>query len=125
MCCLLSEKKGGLARNVAESEKILLVENVFKVFELIWITTKVQQGRYILNQLLFARFKEGIHQTDYQKETALVPLTKRSLPSQNRYEPAQILLLDGVANGSDCSEDEREDLLRIVVRLGDLNSADS
>lgn len=71
-------------------------------------------------RLLVPRFKEGMHQTDDQKETVLVRIIQRSSASRNRYESAQILLLEGVAYSDNYSEDEQQDPLRIAVRLGDL-----
>lgn len=71
-------------------------------------------------RLLVSRFKEGVHQTDDQKETALVRIIQRSSDSRDRYESAQILLLEGGANGDDRSGDEQQDPLRIAARLGDL-----
>ncbi|KAG9247285.1 hypothetical protein BJ878DRAFT_580806 [Calycina marina] len=49
-------------------------------------------------RLLVPYFKHGIHQTDYQKETVLVRIIKHSSASQDRYELAKILLLEGGAN---------------------------
>jgi hypothetical protein len=71
-------------------------------------------------RLLVPRFKEGVHQTDDWKETALVRIIQRSSDSRDRYESAQILLLEGGANGDDRSWDEQQDPLRIAARLGDL-----
>ncbi|KAG9244617.1 hypothetical protein BJ878DRAFT_59934 [Calycina marina] len=56
-------------------------------------------------RLLAPRFKEGIHQTDNQKETALVRIIQHSSVSMDRYESAQILLAEGGATGDDCFED--------------------
>ncbi|KAG9231372.1 hypothetical protein BJ875DRAFT_383133 [Amylocarpus encephaloides] len=61
-----------------------------------------------------------MHQTDDQKETVLARIIKHSSASQDRYESAQILLLEGGANGDDRSGDEQQDPLRIAARLGDL-----
>lgn len=72
-------------------------------------------------RLLVPCFKEGIHQTDDQKETVLVRIIQRSLASGDPYESAKILLLEGSANGDDRSGDEREEPLRIAARLGDLD----
>ena len=71
-------------------------------------------------RLLVPRFKEGVHQTDDWKETALVRIIQRSSDSRDRYESAQILLLEGGANGDDRSWDGQQDPLRIAARLGDL-----
>jgi hypothetical protein len=72
-------------------------------------------------QLLVPCFKEGMHQTDDQEETALVRIIKRSSASGDRYGSAQILLLEGAANGDSRSGDEQPDPLRIAARLGDLD----
>ena len=72
-------------------------------------------------QLLIPRFKEGMHQTDDQEETALVRIIKRSSASGDRYGSAQILLLEGAASGDSRSRDEQHDPLRIAARLGDLD----
>jgi ankyrin repeat protein len=71
-------------------------------------------------RLLVSRFKEGVQQTDDQKETALVRIIQRSSASRDQYESAQILLLEGGANWDDRSGDEQQDPLRIAARLGDL-----
>ncbi len=71
-------------------------------------------------RLLVSRFKEGVHQTDDQKETALVRIIQRSSALRDQYESAQILLLEGSADGDDRSGDEQQDPLRIAARLGDV-----
>jgi hypothetical protein len=70
-------------------------------------------------RLLVSRFKEGVHQTDDQKETALVRIIRRSSAARDRYESA-ILLLEGSTNRADRSGDEQQDPLRIATQLGDL-----
>lgn len=71
-------------------------------------------------RLLVSHFKEGVHQTDNQKETALVRIIQRTSALQDRYESAQILLLEGGANRDDRSGDEQQDPLQIAARFGDL-----
>jgi ankyrin repeat protein len=72
-------------------------------------------------KLLVPRFKEGMHQTDDQKETVLVRIIKRSSASRDRYRSAEILLSEGAANGDGLPGDKQQDPLQIAVRLGDLN----
>ena len=72
-------------------------------------------------RLLVPRFKEGMHQTDDQEETVLVRIIKSSVASRDRYESAQILLLEGGANRDDHSGTEQQDPLRIAAELGDLD----
>lgn len=67
------------------------------------------------------RFKEGLQQTDDQEETALVRIIQHSSVSPDRYESAQILLGEGGATWDDSFGDEQQDILRVAVRLGDLD----
>ena len=60
-------------------------------------------------------------QTDDQEETVLVRIIKSSVASRDRYESAQILLLEGGANRDDHSGTEQQDPLRIAAELGDLD----
>ncbi|KFZ04192.1 hypothetical protein V502_10338 [Pseudogymnoascus sp. VKM F-4520 (FW-2644)] len=70
-------------------------------------------------QLLVPRFREDMHQTDNQGRTVLVRIITSDSNSQNRYDSAQILLLEGAANKNGRSEDEQQEPLRIASQLGD------
>ncbi len=72
-------------------------------------------------RLLVPRFLEGRHQTDDQGNTALVRIIISSSGSQDRYESARTLLLQGDVNGNSHFWDEQQDPLRMAVRLGDLD----
>lgn len=75
-------------------------------------------------QLLVPRFKEGVHQKDNQKETALTRIIMHSSASWDRYESARILLLEDGADRNGRFGDEQQDALRTAVRLGDLDMCD-
>jgi hypothetical protein len=72
-------------------------------------------------QLLVPRFKEGMHQTDDQKDTVLVRIIMNSSASRDRYESARILLLEGGASDNGRSGDEQQEPLRVAAQLGDLD----
>ncbi|POR39645.1 Vegetative incompatibility protein HET-E-1 [Tolypocladium paradoxum] len=72
-------------------------------------------------QHLVPRFKDGVHQTDDQNDTALIRIVMSSSTSRDRYESARILLSEGGANENGRLGDEQQEALRIAARLGDLD----
>lgn len=73
-------------------------------------------------RLLIPRFQEGIHQVDDQGNTALFRIIAKSSASpQDRYETAEILLLQSGADWDSHSSDGPQNPLRAAVQFGDLD----